>query len=230
MNRMLEVCLVGLTLLASALAANDAAGQTLRKGISVEMAVTKNAAPMPEADDANAWIVTVRRDGAVYFGTDAVTPEGLLDRMTRTPRNRAQKLFIKADARAPFAGVKSALGAARSSFFEDAVLLTSQPGSATPGTIVSPKGLEVRIIPPPGGAPSIVVQVNSGQPSPALKVNNQAIPLDALDSKLKQLLQNSSAKVVLVKADGQLPFAEVVRVIDACRSNGAKAVLATPGL
>src|SRR5271157_5364090 len=123
MKRVLEVCLVGLTLSASGLAGNDAAAQTLRKGISVEMARTTNAAPMPEADDANAWIVTVRRDGAVYFGTDAVTPEGLLDRMTRTPRNRAQKLFIKADARAPFAGVQRVLQAGRTVGFDAPVLL-----------------------------------------------------------------------------------------------------------
>jgi hypothetical protein len=33
--------------------------------------------------------------------------------------------------------------------------------------------------------------------------------------------------VVLVKANGRLPFAQVVHVIDMCRSTGANVVLAT---
>jgi len=227
MNRVLEVCLVGLTLLASAVAANDAAAQTLRKGVSVEMAVTKSAAPMPEADDENAWIVTIRRDEALYFGTDMATASGLEEAMKRRPRNRWQKLYVKADARAPFADVEGVLEAARRVGFEAPVLLTAQTESPAPGTIVPPRGLEVLVV-PPAGAQAIVVQVSAGEPSPGLKVNNEAISPDALESRLKQLLQNSSEKVVLVKADGRVPFAQVVRVIDACRSTGAKAVLATP--
>jgi len=225
MNRILEVCLVGLTLVASAVAANDAAAQTLRKGISVEMAITKNAAPTPEADDENAWIVTVLRDGALYFGTDRVTPEGLLDRMTRTPRNRSQKLYIKADARAPFASVKSALGAARSSFFEEAVLLTSQPGSATPGTIVPPKGLEGRIIPLANAGTTVVRLSSSGEAPPTLRINNEAVSWSDLPSTLKRIVRSQGVKMVQVEADDAVPFAAIVAVLDEARGDGATLAL-----
>lgn len=229
MNRLLEVCLAALTLAASVGAANHSAAQTLQRGISVAMATTTNATPMPEADDENAWIVTVMGDGALYFGTDRVTAASLEEAMKSRPRNRDQKLYIKADARAPFASVKSALGVARSSLFEEAVLLTSQPESPAPGTIVRPKGLEVLVGPPPGGTVATVVQLlNSGQERPMLKINNDPISWSALQSTLTQHFQKGDEKVVLVRADGGLPFGDVVRAIDACRATGAKAVVATP--
>jgi biopolymer transport protein ExbD len=230
MNRILEVCLAGLILVLGSMVADTAAAQTLQQGIAVVMAKTQNASPMPEADNADAWIVAVTEHGDLFFGLESVTPEGLLEAMKSRPRNRDQKLYIKADARAPWADVQRVLASGRAVSFEAPVLLTSQPESPAPGTIVPPKGLEVLVIPPPGGAPPIAVQVNSGEPAPALKVNNEAIAPDALESRLKQLLENSREKVVLVKADGLVPFAEVVRVIDACRAAGAKAVLATPEL
>jgi biopolymer transport protein ExbD len=45
---------------------------------------------------------------------------------------------------------------------------------------------------------------------------------------LMQLLQTRSEKVVAVRADGLLSFAEVIHVIDVCHSAGAKVVLPTP--
>ena len=61
-----------------------------------------------------------------------------------------------------------------------------------------------------------------------LKINKEQIPGAALPSALRQLLQNRSEKLVLVKAEGILPFADVVNVTDLCRSTGAKVVLVTP--
>ena len=72
----------------------------------MQMATTSNATPMPEADNKGAWIVAVSGSGQLYFGTQAVTPEALFEEMKSHPRNREQKLYIKADARAPFAKVK----------------------------------------------------------------------------------------------------------------------------
>jgi biopolymer transport protein ExbD len=211
-------------------AARTSSAQQLRPGISVVMAASTNAAPMPEADDENAWIVTVVRHGAVFFGTDQVTAPSLEEAMKSRPRNREQKLYIKADALAPFANVERVLEAGRSAFFETSVLLTSQPESAAPGTIVPPKGLEVLVGPPPSGSEPAVVQVlNSGQQWPILKVNAEQVPWDTLQSTLRQLFQNRGERLVLVKADGLLPFSQVVHVVDACRATGAKVVLVPPG-
>ena len=86
------------------------------------------------------------------------------------------------------------------------------------------------LIGPPlrSGSEAIVVQVlNSGQRRPTLKIDDQHIPWAALQSTLGQLFQNRRGDVVLVKAEGTLPFADVVDVTDACRSTGAKVVLVT---
>ncbi len=48
--------------------------QQLQKGVSVQMAVTSNATPMPEADNPDAWIVTITSDGSLYLGTHPVSP------------------------------------------------------------------------------------------------------------------------------------------------------------
>jgi len=61
--------------------------QQLQKGISVQLAVTSNAAPMPDADSEEAWIVAVAADGRMYFGIDPVTPEGLADKMKSRPHD-----------------------------------------------------------------------------------------------------------------------------------------------
>ncbi len=219
---MLSIALV----LATALSQSNA--QQLRQGVSVQLAATKNAASMPDADNQDAWIVTVTADGSLYFGIDPVTPASLADEMKRLPRSREQKLYIKADARAPFADVERALAAGHEVAFESAVFLTSQPEAPAPGTMLPPKGLEVMLGPL---SDSIVVQVsNGGREGTTLKINNRQIPGAALQTTLTQLLQNRSEKIVAVNADGQLPFADVARVIDSCRSAGAKIALATPSL
>jgi biopolymer transport protein ExbD len=226
MNRMLEVCLAGLILVAGLMVANTAAAQTLQQGISVVMAKTQNASPMPEADNADAWIVAVTPNGDLFFGLEPVTPERLLDAMKSRPRNRQAKLYIKADARAPFRTVEKILEVGRTVFFEALVLLTSQPEQAAPGTIVPPKGLEVTLGTPPEGA--IAVQVlNSGGPKPAVLVNKADVSIDVLQDTLGRMLQNRNERLVVVKASGALSFAQVAHVIDACRGAGAKVAVDT---
>jgi biopolymer transport protein ExbD len=234
MSYMRFVCLFASTLVAAAVLMAVAQSPTLQQGVSVQMAVTSNAASTPEADDNDAWIVTVTADGSLYFGTDPVTRNGLVNAMTRTPRRREQKLYIKADARAAYAGVEKALDAASTAEFATTVLLTSQPGQAAPGTMVPPKGLEVLVGPalPTGTVATVVQLFNSGQQRPTLNINinDDQIRLPALRSALTQHFQQDEKRVVLVKADGQLPFADVANVIDICRSAGAKIVLAGTSL
>ena len=87
--------------------------QQLRQGVTVQMAHTASAVPYPAADDDDAWIVVVTADGDLYFGVKPVTPDQLLEEMKATPRQRDTKLYIKADARAPFANVVRVLQAGR---------------------------------------------------------------------------------------------------------------------
>jgi biopolymer transport protein ExbD len=190
------------------------------------MAATNNASAVPAADDTNAWIVTITADGSLYFGVHPVTLHGLEEQMTVHPRNREQTLYIKADARTPYANVQKALDAARDAMFEAPVLLTSQQQSATPGTMMPPKGLEVMVSEP--AADSVVVEVYAGQVP--LKVNNEDVAPTALQTTIGEVLQNRSEKVVAVKAAGSVPFAEVAHVIDVCRAAGAKVAIDKPSL
>jgi biopolymer transport protein ExbD len=202
----------------------------MQKGISVELATASNAVASHDADHEDALIVTVTSNGSMYLGINPSTPAALAEQVKSRLSNREQKVYIKADARAPYADVVTVLGAVSTAGVEAPILLTTQQESPEPGTAVPPKGLEVLVGPPsPSGSVSTVVEVlNSGQRWPMLKINNEPIPWAALESTLNKILQNRSEKVVLVKANGRLPFAQVVHVIDMCRSTEANVVLVTP--
>jgi biopolymer transport protein ExbD len=210
------------------LAAPRCTAQALRKGVHVELAVTRNAVAMPNADNADALIVAVTHNGSVYLGIDPITPAALAEK--RGLFSRAEgKLYIKADARTPYANVAKVLDALRTAGVTAPNLLTGQHETPEPGKLPVPKGLEVRVGPPPSGAESTVVQMlNTGQGGLTLKIDNQDIPGADLESTLRRALPNRSEKVVLLKADGQSPYTDVVHVIDVCHSAGAKVFLVAP--
>ncbi|HUD64218.1 MAG TPA: biopolymer transporter ExbD [Candidatus Sulfotelmatobacter sp.] len=206
--------------------------QQLQHGVSVQLAITSNAVPMPEADNEDAWIVAVTADGTLYFGIDPVSPSELADKMKARPRRRDQKLYIKADARAPFADVERVLKAGREVAFEAPVLLTAQLVPPNSGTIVPPSGLEVLVGPalPPGTVATVVQLLNSREQWPLLKVNGNEISWSALESSLRRHFQKGDEKFILLKADERLSFGPVVQVINVCRATGAQVVLDPPGL
>jgi biopolymer transport protein ExbD len=201
--------------------------QQLQPGVSVKMAVTTSAPWVPEADNADAWIVTVTGDNDLYFGIDRVTPEGLLDAMKIRPRNREQELYVKADTGASFATVKRVLEVAHADRFDRAVLLTEQSAEAQPGTMVPPKGLTLWISSAPTPE-AVVVQIGPGQGSPILRIDSEEVSLKALEKRLRALLQNGRGMVVLQA--GQVPFADVAHVVDACNMSGGRTVLVMPDL
>jgi biopolymer transport protein ExbD len=223
MKCLLSVCLSVLTGIAIFAASKPGQAPALQKGISVQMAASTHAAAMPEADNENAWIVTVTADGQIYFGTDSVTTEDLAEEMKTHPHYRDARLYIKADAGAPFSSVRQVLHAASADLFDSVVLLTSQPDAAQTGTIVPPKGLEVWI----GNeerSNSVVVQIDSHEGSSAVRVNNEHIAFATLQGRLAQLLDNLAGRVVVLRASGRTPYATVIQVIDACRAAGSSRV------
>jgi biopolymer transport protein ExbD len=230
MKCLLSVCFVAFALIVIAARNVPTTAQTMQQGISVQLAATNNAAPVPDADNEDAWIVTVTNDGSLYFGVQPVTLDNLAKQMKERPRNREQKLYIKADARAPFANIKRVLEVGRETFFADAVLLTSQPESPRPGTLVPPKGIEVMVDPARSASANTIDVLDSGRESPVLKINDRQIPWTSLPSTLMQIFQNQPQKVVVIKADDHLPFANVIQVIDTCRSTGAQVAVMTQGL
>jgi biopolymer transport protein ExbD len=206
--------------------------QEMQRGVSVQMPVTSSAISMPDADRNDAWVVAVTEDGNLYLGSEEKTPEQLAEWMKTHPRNREARLYIKADARAPFNSVQKVLEVGREAMFESPILLTSQREPTAPGTMLPPNGLEVVIgsAAPAGTVATVVQLVNAGQQRPLLRVNGDEISGSALQGTLTQHFQKGDEKVVLLKAEGRLPFSQVVQVIDVCRSTGAKVFLPTPGL
>ncbi len=150
----------------------------------------------------------------------------LYDEAKNHPRDPKQKLFIKADAHVPVAYLYRVLAAARALDFEAPVLLTSQPPSATPGTIVSPTGLEVRVA-TTSSLRSIVVHVLSSEQPSKVKIDNEEVPWDSFQDTLKQLLQSRNENLIVIRPGGA-EFAQVARVIDMCHSAGATVILEMP--
>ena len=114
----------------------------LQKGVSVDMAQVNSPTAMEDADKEDALLVSITRDGKVYFGTDQITTDNLTtkvkDRLTNRPDKR---VYVKADMRARFGGVVGVVDAVRAAGVDDLGLLTDQkktapnapPAPAAPG-------------------------------------------------------------------------------------------------
>ncbi len=138
--------LVLVTVLATMIsAAPQSSAQAMQKGISVELAPTSSAIPVPDADKQDALIITVTDTGGLYFGITPVTPDSLVEQLKVRLSQRSQNIYIKADARAPYARVVKVLDAAHSAGAVALTLLTTQPKATPAGTLVPPEGIELEM-------------------------------------------------------------------------------------
>ena len=230
MKRILEVCLIASLSTVATFAAAQSSPEipTLRPGIHVEMAGTRTARPVPDADQNDAFVLTVTDRGIVYDGTNAVDPSELTREIGNRMAARQQQLYIKADGRTPYASVSQVLKAAQASGIASPILLTAQRGvPAVPGALTSPQGVDVSIGSDfPSGTVATVVEFLPGRGQQRLvKVSNDEIAASTLTDTLGQHFRKGDDKVVLLKASLQLPFAEVVGAIDSCRAAGARVFL-----
>lgn len=121
------------------------AAQEMQQGISVELATTSSAVPVPDADNPDALIVTVTDTGKLYVGIDPVPDGSLAETLKNRLSHGAQSLYIKADARAAYAYVVKVLDAARTAGVANVALLTTQPKRMQAGTVASPEGIEIKL-------------------------------------------------------------------------------------
>ena len=99
----------------------------LQKGVSVDMAKVNNPEQMPDADKEDALLVSVTRDGQVYFGTDQISVDNLTSKVKDRLANRADKrVYVKADMRARFGSVVQVVDGVRAAGVDDLGLLTDQ--------------------------------------------------------------------------------------------------------
>jgi len=196
-------------LLAAAIAAQTPA---LRKGVSVQMPVTTNAAAMPEADLADSLVVAVTFRGTVFLEVTTVTAAQLSGRVkTQLTGHPGKRVYLKGDARTPYSTVVEVLDALRTAGVKAPILLTSQH-DATNVSYVPPMGLEVLLAPPPpDAAQSVTLKTGEGLAS---------------DAELKRHARRDTP--VVLQADGTVRFGDVVHAVDVCRAEGANVFLATP--
>lgn len=232
MNRILEVCLIAATLVASSTPHSIAQSLPMTRGVSVQLPVANSAALQPDADKEDAKVVTVTESGDIDFGIDPIPLSDLAQKIQSTPFIRGQKLYIKADARTPYGKVLQIVEATQTSGIAPQVLLTTRDRSPQPGTMVSPRGLEIMVgsALPAGQVATVVQLLNSGPQRRSLTINKDEIPTPDVESTLRRHFQKGDEKIVLLKADATLPFGDVVQVIGACHSAGAQIFLATPTL
>ena len=121
----------------------------MQKGISVELPVTKNAVAAPDAEKEDALVVTVTHDGNVYFGIDPISIDALAIKLKNALSSRTEKtLYIKADARVPYASLMKVLDTVRTAGVQRLTLLTAQRNLQIRRTRAPPNGLEMLIVRP----------------------------------------------------------------------------------
>ena len=95
-------------------------------------------------------------------------------------------------------------------------------------TPLTPKGLDAlvpqppkdKVTTPPSTDRTVVVQVMKSAGQPALKINQEDVTWDRLQGRLEEIYKTRAEKVMFVKADTDLPFADVAQVIDIAHSAG----------
>jgi len=101
-------------------------------------------------------------------------------------------------------------------------------------TPLTPKGLEALVPqPPPPNAPkntqpdrTIVVQLIDRGPgqAPGLKINQEDTTWEGLQGRLTDIFKTRAEKVMFVKGDDNVPFADVANVIDIAHASGVDKV------
>jgi biopolymer transport protein TolR len=114
----------------------------LQKGISVDMAPVNNPEQMPDADKEDALLVSITRDGKVYFGSEQIQVDNLTTKVKDRLANKQDKrVYVKADMRTHFGNVVQVVDSVRAAGVDDLGLLTEQrktgpsapPAPAAPG-------------------------------------------------------------------------------------------------
>jgi biopolymer transport protein ExbD len=120
----------------------------LQAGVSVQLPVTGTAVAVPKADNQDALVVALTADGATYLGVDRVAASALAGRVKTLVSARSDKtLYIKADARVPYARVVEIIDAVHNSGVEALTFLTAQQARVGQGNRpVASNGLEMRVV------------------------------------------------------------------------------------
>jgi biopolymer transport protein ExbD len=112
----------------------------LSKGVSVDLAKTKNPIPMQAADKSDAIVCAVTKDGKTYLNTTQMNAEDMPAKVKDLLANRVDKtVFVKADSRARYERVVDVVDNLRAAGVDNLGLLTEQvqDKAAKPATAAS---------------------------------------------------------------------------------------------
>jgi len=99
----------------------------LSKGVSVDMAKTRNPIAMQAADKEDAVVVAVTRDGKVFFGSAMTAPDQLPTKVKDQLSGKLDKtVYLKSDARSRYEKVVEVIDILRSAGVDQLGLLTEE--------------------------------------------------------------------------------------------------------
>lgn len=99
----------------------------LQKGVSVDLAKTKNPREMREADRDDAVVVAVTRDAKIWLSSDQTTKEQLGQKIQDILASKVDKtVYIKSDRRARYGEVVDIVDIVRAAGVDTLGLLTSR--------------------------------------------------------------------------------------------------------
>ncbi len=113
----------------------------LSKGVSVDLAKTKNPIPMAAADKSDAIVCAVTRDGKTYLNTTQLSPADMPAKVKDLLTNRIDKtVFVKSDSRARYERVVDVVDNLRAAGVDNIGLLTEQSQEKRPKPRPRPRG------------------------------------------------------------------------------------------
>jgi len=107
----------------------------LQKGVSVDLAKTRNPREMREADRDDAIVVAVTRDGKLFLSDKTIEQDALQEKIRDLLQAKVDKtVYIRSDRRAKFGKVVDVVDIVRTSGVDTVGLLTTrfeEHGAAT---------------------------------------------------------------------------------------------------
>jgi biopolymer transport protein TolR len=99
----------------------------LQQGVPLEMAKANHSIEMSDANNADALIVSVQRDGNIFLGSEQVTGDALTQKLQERLSTRVNKtVYVRADARVRYGFLVDAVDDVRSAGVDQLGLLTEQ--------------------------------------------------------------------------------------------------------
>jgi biopolymer transport protein ExbD len=97
-------------------------------GSSVDRAIVVHSSPQPDALKEDAMLISITRDGSVFFRDHRVVPADLANEIREGVRNGAEKrVYLEVDARAKYGCAKAILVQIRLAGIDNVSFLTEKP-------------------------------------------------------------------------------------------------------